>query len=89
MWTARSEVQQEGRVVRFTIDLDAQLATFADIVNWWHDDAAFRSLFNEVLASAPFTAFRWETPAISKETLTALQTRMRAVLRLALFSRSS
>ncbi len=69
MWTPRREKLVNARGMRFAIDLDSRPATFADVVRGWQADAAFRTLFNGLLADAPFTAFRWETPALTTATL--------------------
>jgi hypothetical protein len=55
--------------LRFAVDLGARPATFADVLRGWQGDAGFRSLFNALLADAPFAAFRWETPAITSATV--------------------
>jgi hypothetical protein len=70
MWTARSDELPEDRGLRFAVDLDARPTTFAEVVRGWQEDADFRTLFNALLADAPFTAFRWETPAVTAATLT-------------------
>jgi hypothetical protein len=59
-----------GRGLRFTINLGPKPATCADVLRAWQDDAAFRALFDALLADAPFTAFRWETPALTAATVT-------------------
>jgi hypothetical protein len=63
MWTARSEQLVDLRGLRFAIDLDSRPATLAEVLRGWQNDGGFRSLFNALLADAPYTAFRWETPA--------------------------
>lgn len=70
MWTARSEKLPDSRGLRFLVDADARPASFADVIRAWQGDACFRSLFNSLLADAPYTAFRWETPAVTVDTLT-------------------
>jgi hypothetical protein len=70
MWAAHSEELADGSGVRLALSLDARPAAFADVVRGWQDDAAFRSLFNAVLADSPFDAFRWETPAVTAATKT-------------------
>jgi hypothetical protein len=70
MWTSRSEELTEARGLRFVVELDAKPATFADVLQGWQHDAAFRSMFNALLANAPFSAFRWETPPVTLTTLT-------------------
>lgn len=70
MWTSQSEELIETRGLRFFINLDAKPASFADVLHGWQNDAAFRSMFNSLLAAAPFSAFRWETPPVTSATVT-------------------
>jgi hypothetical protein len=70
MWTASSEELPHAMGERFTFKLNARPATFADVVHGWQTDASFRSLFNNVLAGAPFTSFHWETPPVTADTAT-------------------
>jgi uncharacterized protein DUF6940 len=70
MWVFRSESLPAQRALRFTIDLNSQPASFADVLRAWQSDPAFRALFNAQLAGAPFTAFRWETPPVTDATAT-------------------
>jgi hypothetical protein len=70
MWTVRSEELADARGMRFALALDGRTATFADVFRGWQGDAGFRSLFNALLADAPFAAFRWETPALTAATVT-------------------
>ena len=69
MWTARREELADGRGLHFAIDLESHPATFAEVVRGWQDDAGFRLLFNSLLSEAPYTAFRWETPAVISATM--------------------
>jgi len=69
MWSARSENLQNVQGVRFAIALDSHPATVGEVVRAWQGDARFRSWFNGLLADAPYTAFRWETPAVSVDTI--------------------
>jgi hypothetical protein len=70
MWTSRGEELADGRGLRFVVDLGSRRATFADVLRGWQHDAAFRTLFNALLAGAPFSAFRWESPAVTATTVT-------------------
>jgi len=65
MWTSRNKELTEIHGLQFFIDLDAKPATFADVLRGWQNDAMFRSMFNDLLADVPFSAFRWETPPIT------------------------
>jgi hypothetical protein len=69
MWTTRCEELADGRVLRFVVDLASKPATCADVLRSWQGDAAFRSLFNALLANAPYSAFRWETPPVTAATV--------------------
>jgi hypothetical protein len=48
---------------------DAGAVSYAEVIEAWRNDAAFRSWFNGVLASATFRAFRWETRPVSSATV--------------------
>jgi len=58
------------RGLRFAVHVGTHTATFADVLDGWRGDTTFRSLFNAQLASAPLTAFRWETPSVTAATAT-------------------
>mgnify|MGYP002385156654 CR=1 FL=1 len=42
---------------------------FVDVIRGWQEDATFRVFFNALLANAPYSAFRWETPAVTSSTV--------------------
>src|SRR5262245_526760 len=65
MWTQRSEQLAGGRVIKVAIDFDGSAVSCAEVLQQWQTDLDFRSFFNGVLAAAPFSAFRWETPAVT------------------------
>ncbi|MBL8817725.1 MAG: hypothetical protein JNL58_16990 [Planctomyces sp.] len=67
MWKPRTDESENVRGIRITFDLNSQPATFSDVIHGWQTDAAFRTLFNGLLADSPYTAFRWETPALTAE----------------------
>jgi hypothetical protein len=65
MWTARTEGLPRSDGQRVAVDLRARPAAFSEVVRSWESDADFRSWFNSILAAAPYSAFRWETPAVT------------------------
>ena len=69
MWTIQSEKLADACGLRFAVDLDSRPATVADVLRAWQGDAGFRSQFNSLLADAPYTAYRWETPAVTATTV--------------------
>jgi len=38
---------------------------YEEVLRLWRDDTAFRRFFIAVLVETPYTAYRWETPALS------------------------
>jgi hypothetical protein len=68
MWTSRSENLTDQIGQRVSIDTDSRPATFSEVLQAWRDDKAFARLFNSLLSDSPYTAFRWETPAVSATT---------------------
>src|SRR5262245_14374376 len=67
MWDFRKEELPDGRGQRFMIGRGSQL-TFANVLDGWQNDASFRARFNAELAGVPYSAFRWETPAVTNAT---------------------
>ncbi len=67
-WNARREELANHRGLRFRIEFESRAATFADVIRAWRSDADFRTFFNALLADAPYTAFRWETPPVTSAT---------------------
>ena len=68
MRTARTEKLDNGRGIRVVIDNDSGPLRYGEVLRLWQEDANFRSLFIDLLADSPFSAFRWETPPITTAT---------------------
>lgn len=68
MWS--TSVSETGRAsaLRIAIHRDASAASYAEVVAAWRHDPDFCAWFDEVLARAPFSAFRWETPPVTSRT---------------------
>ena len=69
MWSAIQEELTGQNGLRFTPHRHGQAATFGDVLAAWKDEAGFRTQFNAMLADVPYSAFRWETPPVTKDTL--------------------
>jgi hypothetical protein len=67
MWSSRTNKLTNG--LMFFMDLDGKPASFADVLRGWQSDAGFRSMYNDLLAGSPYSAFRWETPPATSATL--------------------
>jgi hypothetical protein len=66
-WSAGCERSGDGRVLRILIQKRSVPITFSEALRCWQDDAGFRSFFLRLLSDVPFSAFRWETPAVTRE----------------------
>ena len=51
-----------------TIERDDYLR-YSEVINLWQKDYSFRLFFISLLANVPFSAYGWETPALTKQTL--------------------
>ena len=45
-----------------------QQIPYADVISLWQDDSAFRLFIQSLLVDSPYSAFRWETPAVTTRT---------------------
>jgi hypothetical protein len=66
---AQIEVLQDGRIHHHTLLDDERPFTTHQILQEWQTDETFRTFFINLLADAPFDAYFWETPPITKATL--------------------
>jgi len=55
--------------LRFAVLRKSEPATYRDVIDAWRTDPGFCAWLNDVLAGAPFHAFRWETPAVTTSTV--------------------
>jgi hypothetical protein len=69
MWSSQKNVLGETRGMRIAFQRDSNPATFTDVLHALQTDAEFRTILNGLLADAPFTAFRWETPPVTDKSL--------------------
>ncbi len=68
MWHFHSEQLDNNRIIKTTLQHNASPIPYAEVLQRWQDDAGFREFFITLLADCPFTAFRWETPPITRAT---------------------
>lgn len=68
MWTTRNESLSNGRIIKVAIDSGSAPISFKNVLSLWQEDSNFRLFFNDLLATSPFSAFRWETPPITSHT---------------------
>lgn len=68
MFDATVEIIEPSPVMRYRLTHDGVGLSFSDVLELWQTDAKFRSYYTGLLAASPFSAFRWETPAVTHST---------------------
>jgi hypothetical protein len=68
MWTSKSETLAGRRGLKIEINLGNSPMTYQVALDNWQNNASFREYFSRLLAEIPYSAFRWETPAVTIET---------------------
>jgi hypothetical protein len=69
MFASQLQILNDGRVHRFVTDDGAMPLRYSQVLDLWQHDEPFRTFFISRLTDVPFSAYRWETPAISKSTV--------------------
>lgn len=63
-WITRQKIIEPNRILYYQIVQQEFILSFAEVIDLWKKDSAFRSFFNSILADAPFEAFFWEVPSM-------------------------
>ncbi len=66
MWDAQIDTMDGGRVRQVRILCDGKPVSYAEIIERWQSDGVFRDFFVRLLADAPYGAYLWETPPITR-----------------------
>jgi hypothetical protein len=66
MWVVERETVTPRAGAKFVIKSDSRALTFADVIEGWRSDPAFRAFTCATLAAAPWPAFFWEMPPIRR-----------------------
>ncbi len=66
MWDAQIDTMDGGRVRQVRIMCDGKPVSYAEIIERWQSDGVFRDFFVRLLADAPYGAYLWETPPITR-----------------------
>lgn len=69
MWEAAINTVEGGRVRRVEILRAGAPVSYAEVIDRWQHDATFLAFFTGILADAPFDAHFWETPPITRATV--------------------
>lgn len=68
MFDATIDRLENDRATRYRITRDSAPLSYSQVLDLWCSEEEFRSYFTALLASSPFTAYRWETPALTLAT---------------------
>ncbi len=69
LWT-HTRHDLPGRTgLRFELERAGHRASWADVIQAWRTSEGFRQFFGSMLAGTPYSAFRWETPAVASSTM--------------------
>ena len=66
MWDCQTEDLDQGRLRQVKILCEGSVASYADILELWRSDEVFCNFFIRLLAQAPYAAYLWETPPITR-----------------------
>ena len=69
MSTYVAKTEDSGTLQRTRIFRENKQIRYAQVLELWQHDQAFRDFFTITLADAPFEAFAWETPPVTQNTL--------------------
>lgn len=70
MWDAKSLSNDADDIQQMQICSDGRPLSYAEVLNSWENDRAFAAFFNSLLAAAPYQAYLWETPPVTRSTVT-------------------
>jgi len=68
LWTHTRHDLPDGRGLRFELQRAGARASWVEVLHGWKSNAELRELCTRMLAGVPYTALRWETPAVSSTT---------------------
>jgi hypothetical protein len=69
MWNSQTELIDSGRIHKISIFKNDNQITYSEVIELWQHDKNFREFFIFLLADAPMDAYFWETPPITKSTV--------------------
>jgi hypothetical protein len=68
VWSSRVDVLSDGCVRRVALLRDGAAVSYDEVVELWRTSRPFCAFFGALLAEAPFEAYFWETPPVTRAT---------------------
>lgn len=69
MFDTATQIIEPNRVTRYRISDNRAVLSYSNVLDLWQTDQEFRTYLITVLHDSPFSAYRWETPAVSQKTI--------------------
>ncbi|MDY6782300.1 MAG: hypothetical protein SW833_07080 [Cyanobacteriota bacterium] len=69
MFDSTLEILNGDRIRKYALWQNAERLCYARVLELWQVDKEFRSFFLSLLSDVPFSAYRWETPAIANSSI--------------------
>ena len=69
MFDAVIENIENNRVTKYLLTRHDNPLSYSEVLDLWRNDADFRNFYTQLLADSPFTAYRWETPALTQNAM--------------------
>jgi hypothetical protein len=69
MFSYKLDILNKGLIHKYCVINNTEPMSYANALDLWQHNESFRSFFNSLLANAPFSAYRWETPPVSIKTV--------------------
>lgn len=69
MFKTHQKILHAGGVEHYSISFQDRPLTYRQVVELWKSDNHFNDYFSRVLKDSSFTGFRWETPALNRQSL--------------------
>ncbi len=69
MWEHQTRHIENPSGMIISICWQRSALSYAEVLDLWVADEAFRNYFIRIFADTPYTAFRWETPPVTRSSL--------------------
>ena len=69
MWQHKARHIENPHGMIITICSQDLVLSYAEVLDLWVANEAFRNYFLQILANTPYTALRWETPPVTRSSL--------------------
>lgn len=69
MYKVETESVASGRGTRYVLTQAGAQLTYSRVLELWSESEDFRYFYTKLLADSPYSAFRWETPALCRDSV--------------------